>query len=340
LIRLQAFRNALKEKPSLYRAIRIIEITDFLGDTAKIACLLDPILAKAPNICNLAVTIDQHTLKSLQNAVFPCLQEFEGRDFNSCSKRNKLCQLRPFMLSPALSSIRLHGLYQDKTLELPSRLNLRHISFTESHLNYKAIHKLFENCPYLQSFSYTQPAIYRVQKGTHFTAAQITQALHASRDSLERLSLRIPCDNDYDFSDDNYVAWEYNEYMATKDTDSDQYLGPLTSFSSLRYLSVDQNILSSEAALPDCLEELDLNLREPLRMDLLSHLARASHTLLSLKSIDLRIDDDIDGGDIDLIYSSCDIDFKTVGFRERTKAAALRKPGLSSSTYPTEIFTI
>jgi hypothetical protein len=61
-------------------------------------------------------------------------------------------------------------------------------------------------------------------------------------------------------------------------------------------------------------------------MDLLSHLARASLTLLSLKSIDFRIDDDIDGGDID---------FKTVGFRERTKAATLRKPYLSSSTYPT-----
>jgi hypothetical protein len=55
-------------------------------------------------------------------------------------------------------------------------------------------------------------------------------------------------------------------------------------------------------------------------MDILSHLARASHTLLSLKSINLTIrdyDHDIDGGDIDLIYSSSDIDFKTVGFHER-----------------------
>ncbi|KAJ6020224.1 hypothetical protein N7499_003514 [Penicillium canescens] len=206
----------------------------------------------------------------------------------------------------------LHGLYQDKALELPGRLNLRHISITESHLNYEAIHELLENCPYLRSFAYTRPAIYRFRKGTHFTASQITQALHSSRDSLESLSLKIRCDDDY-------FAWEYDEHMATKDVDSDQYLGPLTSFSSLRYLSVDQNLLSSDAVLPDCLEELDLNLREPLRMDLLGHLARASYALLSLKSVDLRIDDyddDTDGG-FDLIYSSCDIDFKTVGFHER-----------------------
>jgi hypothetical protein len=93
------------------------------------------------------------------------------------------------MLSPALLSIRLHGLYQDKALELPGILNLRHISLTGCHLNHEAIHKLFENCPYLQSFAYTQPAIYRFRKGTHITAAQITQALHSSRDSLERISL-------------------------------------------------------------------------------------------------------------------------------------------------------
>jgi hypothetical protein len=73
---------------------------------------------------------------------------------------------------------------------------------------------------------------------------------------------------------------------------SDQYLGPLTSFSSLRYLYVDQNLLSSEASLPDCVEELILRLREPLRMDFLSHLARASHKLLSLKSVFFSIDDD------------------------------------------------
>lgn len=334
LVRLQAFGNALKKQRSLYGAIRIIKITNFpheIPDATQLACLLDPILAVARNICNLAIPVDKHTLKSLQNAVFPCLQTFQGRDFSSGSNKNTLCQLRPFMLSPALLSISLHGLYQDKAFELPGRLNLRDISFTESHLNYEAIHKLFENNPYLRSFYYTQPAIYRFRKGTHFTPAQITQALHSSRDSLERLVLSIPCDNDYDFSDDDTIAsWESDEYMDTKNVDTDQYLapltglssgqylGPLTSFSCLRYLYVDQNLLPSEAALPDCLEKLNLRLREPLRMDLLSHLARASHTLLSLKSVFFIIEDDcIDERDCRLIYSSCDIDFETVGFRER-----------------------
>jgi hypothetical protein len=32
----------------------------------------------------------------------------------------------------------------------------------------------------------------------------------------------IPCDNDYDFSNDDYSAWEYDEYMATKDVGSEQ----------------------------------------------------------------------------------------------------------------------
>jgi hypothetical protein len=33
---------------------------------------------------------------------------------------------------------------------------------------------------------------------------------------------------DYDFSNDDYSAWEYDEYMATKDVGSEQYLSPLT----------------------------------------------------------------------------------------------------------------
>jgi hypothetical protein len=74
---------------------------------------------------------------------------------------------------------------------------------------------------------------------------------------------------------------------------------------------VDQNILSSEASLPDCLEELILRLREPLRMDFLSHLARASHKLLSLKSVFFSIEDD--DRYCRFIYSSDDIDFETVG---------------------------
>jgi len=49
-------------------------------------------------------------------------------------------------------------------------------------------------------------------------------------------------------------------------------------------------------------------------MNLLSHLARASHKLLSLKSVFFSIEDDcIDERDCRFIYSSCDIDFETVG---------------------------
>jgi hypothetical protein len=314
--------NALKANPSLYGAIRVIEITTRpfdIPNSAKIALLLGLILAQAPNICRLAVPVDKHILKSLQNAVFPCLRSFEGIDYSGRS--NKLSQLRPFMLSPALSSIYLSGLYQNKAFKLPGKLNLRHIDFMGSHLSYEAIHGILEICPYLRSFSYSYPATYNFLKGTHFTPAQIIQALHSSRDSLERLSLRIPCDKDYDCSDDDYFAEEHNEYMTTKGVETGQYLGPLTSFSSLKYLSVDQNHLSSEAVLPDCLEKLDLDLRVPLRIELIRHLARASHTLLSLQSIQLRIDDykdDIDDDDYRSIFYSCvDIDFKGFEFHER-----------------------
>lgn len=299
----------------------MIELTTLqrnIPDTAKIALLLGPILAQAPNICRLAVPVDEYTLESLQNAVFPCLRDFSGIDYSSCS--NTLSQLRPFTLSPALSSIYLCGLYQNKAFELPGKLNLRHICFMRSHLSYEAIHGILEICPYLRSFEYMHPATY-IQKGTHFTPDQITQFLYSSKDSIESLSLKFPYDNDDDWSDDENFAEEHNEYMTTKGVEIDQYLGPLTSFSTLKYLSVDQNHLSSEAVLPDCLEKLDLNLRDPLRIDLIRHLARVSHTILSLQSIQLRIDDyndDIDDDDYrSILYSCDDIDFKIFEFHER-----------------------
>ncbi|KAJ5471374.1 hypothetical protein N7530_008731 [Penicillium desertorum] len=127
--------------------------------------------------------------------------------------------------------------------------------------------------------------------------------------------------------------------MTTKGVETDQYLGPLTSFSSLKYLSVDQNHLSSEAVLPDCLEKLDLNLRDPLRIDLIRHLARVSHTLLSLQSIQLRIDDyndDIDDDDDDYrsILCSCDdIDFKIFEFHERVVVEFLHVATITSAIY-------
>lgn len=264
LPRLKAFTNTLKRHPSLYRAIRTIEITLCclnqynMPDTVEIARLLGPIFAKASKLRILALPIDEHILESLQYAVLPDLQNFKGTGFirRSRSRERELCQRRLFMLSPALKLIHLCGLKEHEVLEMIGTLNLRDISFTQSHLKYKPFAQFWSTAHTYGLFAYTQPAINGSRKGTHFNPAQITKSLHSSRDSLEVLSLSIPCDSEYP---NDYDGFYEHPNMSTKQVTTDKYLspltgfssdqclGPLTDFSSLRYLSVDQDLLSSEA---------------------------------------------------------------------------------------------
>ncbi len=58
---------------------------------------------------------------------------------------------------------------------------------------------------------------------------------------------------------------------------------------------------------------MSITLREPVRRDLLSHLALAAHAVSSLKSILLLYDDD----DMDDDFLLVDFDFTEVGFHER-----------------------
>lgn len=74
---------------------------------------------------------------------------------------------------------------------------------------------------------------------------------------------------------------------------------------------MDQCNLSTEAALPEYIEDLNITLREPLRLDLLSHLTLASHALSSLKTILFLYDDAFEE------ILPHDFDFRKVGFHER-----------------------
>lgn len=168
-------------------------------------------------------------------------------------------------------------------LKLSSRLNIRKVRFDDSWLDYESVRKFLTSCPHLQMFEYIRPssrvaasweaASWEPLGWAHFNPAQITQALYPCRDSLQLLALSIPYEDDY-------LA-----YDANTDADPNRYLGPLTSFTCLKELWVDQYSLSSEVALPRSLEALRIHLLGPLRLDLLSHLALVSHALSSLRSI-------------------------------------------------------